>query len=245
MWNIRKNQKRGRQDRPNTWSDIGRNKTCIGVHKDNSATQTMFLGKTCGEKSEARANKNKKQKHVFLWFHQRGTSHSLGWFGLFFVAKNVIPNTPHINSNRKKTNKHRRTQGKFCNTDDVLRAKMWREIAKKSRKNSVCCDSTSKVPHAVWAVFGGKIRFWTPQNSTERPQDRPDNRKPDANIGCTVGVVYKRDGSKNQKEARRKTQTLGTFGESWGASGEPFGETWGRLWGDSESVFLTKHAWFS
>ena len=81
-----------------------------------------------------------------------------------------------------------------------------------------------------------------PQSSTERPQARPDNRKPDANIGCTVGVVYERDGSKNQKEARRKKQTLGTFGESWGASGEPFGETWGRLWGDSESVFLTKHA---
>ena len=161
-----------------------------------------------------------------MWFHQRGTSHSLGWFGLFFVAKNVIPNTPHLNSNRKKTNKYRRTLGQICNTDDVFRAKMWREIANKNReKSSVFCDSTRKVPHAVWAVFWGKIRFWTPQNSTERPQDRPDNRKPDANIGCTVGVVYKRDGSKNQKEARRKKQTLGNL---WGG----LGSLWETLWGD-------------
>ena len=166
----------------------------------------------------------------------------MGWFGLFFVAKNVIPNTPHLNSNRKKTNKYRRIQGQFCNTDDVFRAKMWREIAKQNKKKQRFLRFHQEGTARSLGCFLRKNPILNTPNSTERPQDRPDNRKPDANIGCTVGVVYKRDGSKNQKEARRKKQTLGTFGESWGASGEPFGETWGRLWGDSESVFLTKHA---
>ncbi len=145
---------------------------------------------------------------------QRGTSHSLGWFGLFFVAKNVIPNTPHLNSNRKKTNKYRRIQGQFCNTDDVFRAKMWREIAKQNEKKT-----------AFFAIPPGRYRtqfglFFEEKSDSEHPKTQQRDRK----IGQTIGSPMR------------------TFGESWGASGEPFGETWGRLWGDSESVFLTKHA---
>ena len=112
----------------------------------------------------------------------------------------------------------------------------------RNRRPEQKSDLTSKVPHAVWAVFDDKC-------DSEHPKTQQRDRK----IGQTIGspmrisavqlvLFTKGMEARIRKKQEERSRLWGTFGESWGASGEPFGETWGRLWGDSESVFLTKHA---
>ena len=120
---------------------------------------------------------------------------------------------------------------------------MWREIAKQNEKNT-----------AFFAIPPGRYRtqfglFFEEKSDSEHPKTQQRDRK----IGQTIGspmrisavqlvLFTKGMEARIRKKQEERSRLWGTFGESWGASGEPFGETWGRLWGDSESVFLTKHA---
>ena len=135
---------------------MGRKKHISAVHKANLATQAMFVGQTCGATLEARAKQNKKKTTFFVIPRARYvTQFGLAW-DLF--GRKMRFRTPHNSTEigRKQTTIGC-TQSEFCNTSDVVGAKLWREIGgpskKQTRKNSVFCDSANKGPHAVWAVF--------------------------------------------------------------------------------------------
>ena len=123
---------------------------------------------------------------------------------------------------------------------------MWGEIGGPSKKKQ---EKT-----AFFAIPPGRYRtqfglFFEEKSDSEHPKTQQRDRK----IGQTIGspmrisavqlvLFTKGMEARIRKKQEERSRLWGTFGESWGASGEPFGETWGRLWGDSESVFLTKHA---
>ena len=133
----------------------------------------MFLGQNCGATLEARAKKNKKKTTLFVIPRARYfTQFGLAW-DLF--GRNRRFRTPHNSTEigRKQTTIGC-TQGEFCNTSDVVRAKLWREIGgpskKQTRKISVFCDSTNKGPTQFGLFFEGRC-------DSEHPKTQQRDRK--------------------------------------------------------------------
>ena len=148
---------------PHTSTAIGRKQTNTGVHKNTFATQTMFLGQTCGEKSQ-----------------------------------------------------------------------------NKTRKNSVFCASTRKVPHAVWAVFWGKS-----------DSEHPKTQQRDCKIGQTIGspmrisavqlVLFTKG---MEARIRKKQEERSRLWEPLGSLGEPLGNPLGRLgggFGETQRAFFLRN----
>ena len=107
---------------------------------------------------------------------------------------------------------------------------------KKTKKNSVFCDSTRKVPHAVWAVFEEK-------SDSEHPKTQQRDRK----IGqtceakseaqceyrlyrwCCLQKGWKQESERSKKKEADFRNLWGVLGSLWGTLGGDLGEALGRL----------------